>query len=81
MILSNFLFHYYLFLKFRVIRLQNGLTALLISDLGGAHYYDMSCKDYEEGSSPTKRIKRDVWKVNNTIQLALLVIFSVLFFT
>ncbi|XP_018052331.1 PREDICTED: nardilysin-like [Atta colombica] len=48
--------------EYRVIRLQNGLTALLISDLGGAHYDDMSCKDYEEGSSSTKRVKRDVWK-------------------
>ena len=61
-IISNFIVICLLF-KFRVIRLQNGLTALLISDLEKAYYDDMSYNDYEEGSSSAKRVKKDVRKV------------------
>ena len=45
--------------KFRVVRLQNGLTALLISGLEGANYDDMNYNDREKSSSS----KRDISKV------------------
>ncbi|KYM76122.1 Nardilysin [Atta colombica] len=47
---------------YRVVKLQNGLTALLISGLEKANYDDTSYKDYEEGSSTVKRLNTDVWK-------------------
>ncbi|KAG5329001.1 NRDC protein, partial [Acromyrmex heyeri] len=48
-------------ITFLVVRLQNGLTALLISGLEGANYGNMNYKDHEE-SSPSKRVKRDISK-------------------
>ena len=64
-ILRNFfiLLLFVLSSKFRVVKLQNGLTALLISGLEKANYDDTSYKDYEEGSSTVKRLNTDVWKV------------------
>ncbi|KYN27508.1 Nardilysin [Trachymyrmex cornetzi] len=50
--------------EYRVVRLTNGLTALLISDLEGANNDDMNYKDYEAGCSSAKRVKRDVWKAS-----------------
>ncbi|KAG5318470.1 NRDC protein, partial [Acromyrmex heyeri] len=48
--------------EYRVIKLQNGLTALLISDLEGAYYDGMSYKNYGKDSSSAKRVEKDVWK-------------------
>ncbi|KAG5331103.1 NRDC protein, partial [Acromyrmex heyeri] len=47
--------------EYRVIRLQNGLTALLISGLEGTNFDDMNYKDHDE-FSPAKRFKRDISK-------------------
>ncbi|XP_011066929.1 PREDICTED: nardilysin-like, partial [Acromyrmex echinatior] len=47
--------------EYRVVRLQNGLTALLISGLQGANYGNMNYKDHEE-AGPSKPVKRDVSK-------------------
>ena len=63
MILSNFSLLIVLSFKFRVVRLRNGLTALLISNLEEANNDDMKYKDCKEGCSSAKRVKRDVWKV------------------
>lgn len=49
--------------KFRVVKLQNGLTVLLISGLEKLNYEDMSYKDYEEGSSTVKQLNSDIRKV------------------
>ena len=48
--------------KLRVVRLQNGLTALLISGLKRENYGNMNYKDHEE-AGPSKRVKRDISKV------------------
>ncbi|XP_011051509.1 PREDICTED: nardilysin-like [Acromyrmex echinatior] len=50
--------------EYRVVRLRNGLTALLISNLEEANNDDMKYKDCEEGCSSAKRVKRDVWKAS-----------------
>ena len=50
-----------MFFKFRVVRLPNGLTALLISDLEGAN--NTNYKDYEATCSSAKQVKKDVRKV------------------
>jgi len=63
MIHSNFALLIVLSFKFRVVRLRNGLTALLISDLEEENNDDMKYKNYEEGYSSANRVKRDVWKV------------------
>jgi len=55
--------------KFRVIRLRNGLTILLISDLEEANNDNMKYKDYEENCSSANRIKKDVEGINKIIQL------------
>jgi len=47
--------------KFRVIRLPNGLTALLISDLEEAN--NTNYKDYGASCSSVKQVKKDVKKV------------------
>ncbi|KYQ60244.1 Nardilysin [Trachymyrmex zeteki] len=46
----------------RVVKLQNGLTVLLISGLEKLNYEDMSYKDYEEGSSTVKQLNSDIRK-------------------
>ncbi|KYN45436.1 Nardilysin [Trachymyrmex septentrionalis] len=47
--------------EYRVVRLQNGLTALLISKLDGANYDDINYEDREEGNS-SERVKGDISK-------------------